>query len=125
MATITLELNDELVERLHQAGDRLPALLSQALDFGGIPGKALPASPASSAWLEAIDFLAKSPSPQEIIDFKLSSESQERLEELLDNQQTNELTLVEQAELDTYRQINHLFIVLKARTRAASSNSLN
>lgn len=123
MATITLELNDDLVERLHSVGDRLPQLLSHALDSAGIPGGHVPADPTTPAWLEAIDFLAKSPSPQQIIEFKLSPEAQERLEDLLDGLRSNDLTPTEEAELETYRQINHLFVILKARARGLSDNN--
>jgi hypothetical protein len=123
MATITLELNDDLVERLHRAGDRLPHLLSHALDTAGIPGSHVPASPTSIAWLEAIDFLAQSPTSQQIIEFKLSPMAQERLENLVDGERANDLTAVELTELETYRQLNSLFIVLKARARASSATN--
>ena len=117
MATITLELNDDLVDRLNDIGDRLPQLLYHALNTAGIPGGNLPANSDSPAWLEAIDFLAKSPSPQQIVEFKVSSRAQERLEDLLEGKRSNDLTPTEEAELETYRQVNHLFIILKARVR--------
>ncbi|MBX3057825.1 MAG: hypothetical protein KF770_15275 [Anaerolineae bacterium] len=123
MTTITFELSDDLAERLTQVGDRLPDVLSFALDMAGIPENDIP-RPASTSpvWLEAIDFLASGPASQAVIDFKLSAESQARLEELLDWHRSGSLTPQESAELAAYRQINHLFILLKARARHNLAN---
>lgn len=118
MITITLEVSDDLARRLRQAGDRLPQLLSQSLDMAGIPSTTTIPAPLSAAWLEAVDFLAATPTAQDIVDFKLSSVAQERLEDLLQQQREHTLTPHEQAELETYQQINHLFVILKARARA-------
>jgi hypothetical protein len=45
------------------------------------------------------------------------------LELLLDKNREESLTAAETAELDTYQQINHLFILLKARARQTLSTS--
>jgi hypothetical protein len=120
MTTITLEIPDDLVERLADINDRLPDLLSFALDIAGIPdNETSPMAQLSPAWLESVDFLASIPNQQEIVNFKLSPEAQDRLEELLHLHREGTLTPQERAELNTYRQINHLFILLKARTREA------
>lgn len=123
MTTITFELSDDLAGRLTQVGDRLPDVLSFALDMAGIPESDIP-HPASTSpvWLEAIDFLASGPTSQALIDFKLSGEAQARLEELLDWHRSGSLTPQESEELVAYRQINHLFILLKARARHNLAN---
>ena len=47
MATITLEVPDELAQRLEGVGDGLPWLLMYALDLAGIPGRSiLPDTPS-------------------------------------------------------------------------------
>lgn len=63
-----------------------------------------------------LDFLASSPTPAQIQTFKVSPQTQARLEELLDTQRDDGLTAEEAAELDTYSQINHALLLLKART---------
>jgi len=55
---------------------------------------------------------------QEILDYKISDEGQERLETLLDTNREGTLTPPERDELEEFLQINHLFIMLKAHLRA-------
>jgi hypothetical protein len=118
MTTITLEIPDELAQRLNLIGDQLPALLSYALDVSGMPvAEVMPGSKSSPVWLEAIDFLARTSEPVEIVNFKLSPAAQDRLEELLDLHREGTLMPQERAELDSFLQINHLFILLKARAQ--------
>ena len=116
MATITLEVPDELAERLRTVGGNLPDLLSYALDVAGIPGSSI-SGELSSPWNEALEFLGRSPEPAEILAFKLSDEAQDRLEELLDANREETLTPQERDELDAFLQIDHLFIMLKAHLR--------
>jgi hypothetical protein len=116
MATITLEVPDELAQRLEGVGGRLPALLTYALDLAGFPGTLVSGQP-SMAWNEVLEFLGKSPEPSEILDFKLSDMAQDRVEELLELNSMGTLTPQEADELDTFVQIDHLFIMLKAHLR--------
>lgn len=117
MATITLELPDQLAERLNHVGHQLPHLLTYALDSAGIAPTTIPVAEHSPLLEEAITFLAQGPTPSDIVRFKFSGPAQERLEWLLTQAQTDSLTAVEQSELNTYRQLNHLFILLKAQAR--------
>jgi hypothetical protein len=126
MTTVTLQLSEDLAERIAHVGDRLPDLLTFALDTAGIPGNGGNQAQVTQmfpAWLETVDFLAQSPTRREIIDFKLSPESQSRVEVLLDASRRRELSPQEQAELQTYQQIYHLFILLKARARTTAANA--
>lgn len=68
---------------------------------------------------EMIDFLVSGPTPQQIIEHKASPAVQSRLEELLDKNREEGLTEAEAAEMSTFRQVNHLMILLKARARHA------
>jgi len=68
---------------------------------------------------EMIDFLATSPTLEQVVDFKISEAAQERLEDLLDKNREGELTEEEQAELDRYFQYRHVMILLKASARRA------
>ena len=125
MTTITLELPDELAARLVALRDRLPQLLSIALELSpssDVP-LTLPAlTPAHPAFEEMLDFLASGPSPEKIVAFKVSPAAQARLEELLEKNRLEGLTDEEAAELDVYSQVNHILILLKARARLALSS---
>lgn len=65
---------------------------------------------------EVMDFLASMPTPQQIIDFKVSDAVNERLHHLLDNNRNRILNPEEQAELDEFLRMDHFLIMLKART---------
>jgi hypothetical protein len=125
MTTITLDVPDDLVARLDPLRDGLADLISQALELmpesrqaNGIrvPG-------AYPVFDEIIDFLASGPTPEQIIEHKASPAVQARLEELLDKNREEGLTEAETAEMNTFRQINHLMILLKARARQALRSS--
>lgn len=126
MTTITLQVPDELVAQITLLKDRLPDLLSQATELLplGQEMSALHLSSTYPVFEKMIDFLASSPTPQQIIKHKVSPALQQRLEELLDKNGEEELTAEEAAELDAFRRVNHLMILLKARAHRALQASL-
>lgn len=69
------------------------------------------------AYAEIIDFIAAGTTPQNVIDFRPSEESQARVEDLLAREKDNELSSAEKSELDHYLQIEHLMRLAKARAR--------
>jgi hypothetical protein len=71
----------------------------------------------STIFDEVLDFLASTPTPEQIINFHPSETSQVRLRELLDHNQTGILTAEERAELDEFSRLNHLMSMLKIRAR--------
>lgn len=122
MSTIVLEVPDELAMELTSVRDQLPALLSTALEFQmsrrktrSLHGLDLD----TPVFSEVIDFLASSPSPEKIVDFKISSTAQTRLSDLLYKNREASLTPAEEAELDVFEQVEHIMILLKARARAS------
>lgn len=120
MATITLEVPDELAAQLEAWADDLPNLLSAIVNEGGLEGP-----PAvwqdHAAWQEALDFLASAPDVQAMIDYKLPDDLQERLEGLLDANAEGNLRPQEELELDGFIQIIRFFNLLKANLRATLS----
>lgn len=64
---------------------------------------------------QVLEFLASSPSTQEIIRFRPSSEAQQRFTELLELNRHRELTLSEIEELDHYIRIDQMVSLLKAK----------
>lgn len=117
MATITLEVPDELALQLEQIADQLPEMLATILEGGSlsIPSDAFV---ANQAWGEVLEFLAQVPDVQSILDFKLSDKLQDRIEELLFLGSEGNQTPQEREELDGYIQVIQFFDLLKAQLRA-------
>lgn len=116
MTAITLELPDDLAMRLERARPLLPQLLRRILGLeAGEPADPRPGAPV---YFELLDFLAHRPTPDEILAYKASAPVQERMEDLLERNRESVLSPQEAAELDTFQQVNHLLVLLKARARA-------
>jgi hypothetical protein len=118
MTTITLEVPDDLAAQFKANPARLPALIREAV----AEKLALSANGATAVipiYQEIINFLAASPTLEQVVDFKISDAAQERLEDLLDKNREGELTEEERAELNQYFQYRHVMILLKASARRA------
>lgn len=118
MTTIALEVPDDVAAQFRADPSRLPALIREAV----AEKLALPSNGAttfSPVYQEFIDFLASGPTLEQMVGFKLSEATQERVEDLLDKNRENELTPEEKAELDRYFQYRHIMILLKAGARRA------
>ncbi len=74
------------------------------------------------AYEEVVDFIAAGTTPQNVIDFRPSEESQNRVSDLLFREKNSELTPGERSELDHYMQMEHLMRLAKARARDFLSN---
>ncbi|MBE9010943.1 hypothetical protein IQ250_12065, partial [Pseudanabaenaceae cyanobacterium LEGE 13415] len=97
---------DELSEQLEAIRDRLPELLALSLRQPAIP---------TQFYRYILDFISHNPTPEQIAEFKPSTEMQERLKLLLDRSKAGDLTAIEQAELDEYEHIEHLIVLLKSK----------
>ncbi|BAY47960.1 hypothetical protein SAMD00079811_55790 [Scytonema sp. HK-05] len=120
MAELTLQISDELAQRLKPLQNRLPELLWQLLDLANLSTPIEPELKDSSTdipavYQEVLDFLLKRPTPEEIVAFKVTPSAQTRLQILLQKNREATLTPMEVAELDVYEQLQHLMILLKAR----------
>jgi hypothetical protein len=120
MATITLQIPDELAQRLEPLQNRLPELLWQIVELTKNPTTIEPeinthSGDIPAVYQEVLDFLIESPIPQDIVNFKVSQQAQIRLQILLDKNRESTLNEMEIAELDVYEQLEHLMILLKAR----------
>ncbi len=116
MATITLELPDELAARLRLEPARWPGFVREAVESKLAQLSSAATTPRPLAQ-ELVDFLATQPEMGQIAAFKISAQAQDRLEELLDKNRETALTAPEQAELDRYFQYRHALILLKASAR--------
>ena len=66
---------------------------------------------------EVFKFLSSTPTPEQIIAFKPSDRSEDRLSELLSLNRQGILGESERIELDQYLWVNHLMNMLKIRVR--------
>lgn len=105
MATITIEVSDELSGLIAKAGDRLPELLAQSLRQPALP---------AHVYRYILDFLARNPSTSELARFEPMPEMAERLRTLLNREAAGEISQVEKDELDEYERLEHLMVTIKA-----------
>lgn len=105
MSTITIEVPDELSERLSYEKARLPELLAQSLHQPPLSAK---------TYRYVLDFLASDPTPEQIAAFGPTPEMSERVKILLARERANEITPTEKAELDDYEHLEHLMVMAKA-----------
>jgi hypothetical protein len=105
MATVTIEIPDELSDLVAQAGDRLPELLAQSLKEPTLP---------THVYRYVLDFLASCPTPDQVAAFGPTSEMIDRLRMLLGQESRGEVTPAEKAELDEYERLEHLMVMIKS-----------
>lgn len=105
MATITIDIPDELSVQLDLVRERIPELLALSLQQPAVP---------AHIYRTLVDFLANKPTPAEVLAFRPTPAMQERLAILLERSYLQHLTTTEQAELDEFERIEHLVIMLKA-----------
>ncbi len=127
MVEITIQVPDELAQRIEPFQNRLPELLWQLLEMPSL-SRSIEAdvsedfSDRTAVYQEIIDFLSNCPTPEEIVEFKVSDReatpkeyrTQARLRTLLDKNRESMLDALELAELDVFEQLDHLMILLKA-----------
>jgi len=123
MTTITIEVPEELAHRLVPLRGQLPMLLTRVLATlaASDPPVTARVAAAEPAWAETVDFLASSPTREEILGFRFSPGVQARAAALIDRNRDGALGDAEQAELDGYELLNALLIQLKARARGLST----
>jgi hypothetical protein len=105
MATVTIEVPDELSELVEQAGDRLPELLARSLKEPPMP---------THVYRYVLDFLASRPTPEQVATFGPTAEMVDRLRTLLGRESNGEITPAEKAELDEYERLEHLMVMIKS-----------
>lgn len=74
-------------------------------------------APPRNIFGEISDFLASNPTPQEIINYKLPEDLQERAHELLDKNGEGELTSEEYLEMMDFARIENLLNLVKAKMK--------
>lgn len=67
------------------------------------------------AYTEFVDFIVTGMSPQQILAFRPSQETRERVRYVLNAEKTGTLTKEEKVELDEFEQFEHVMRMAKAR----------
>jgi hypothetical protein len=105
MATLTIEIPDDLMERIDPIRAQLPELLRRCLQ---------PDLLSAQVYRYILNFLASQPTPEQVATFRPTSAMQARLRYLLGRSDDGSLTSEEVEELDEYERIEHLVILMKA-----------
>jgi hypothetical protein len=110
MTTMTLEIPNELAERLEPFEDQLLRILEMGLrEFHAA------SQPGYRGMAEVLEFLASLPSPEEISSLRPSKILQKRVEELLEKNRSDGLTPEEEEEWERYEYLEHLVRIAKAK----------
>lgn len=123
MAQLTIQVPDELANRLQPILHRLPELLSQLIESHTPELLTLAnSSDLPTTYTEVLDFLIQQPTPEQIAKFKVSNQAQNRLETLLEKSRMGTISELENSELEVYEQLDQLMILLKARAYSMMKN---
>lgn len=74
-------------------------------------------APADSLFDDILDFLASTPTPQQIVDFAPPVELQERLRDLIDRNRLDQLSFDERSGLDEFLRLNRFMSRLRLKAR--------
>ena len=110
MAPITLDIPEDLAQRLHPMADRLLHILELGLRELNAANQ-----PGFTGAAEVLEFLAGLPTPEEILELHPSDALKERVSALLDKNRTEGLTAEEEQEWERYEYIEHLVRIAKAK----------
>jgi len=107
---ITLDIPEDLVNRLQLFEDQLPQILEL-----GIRELNAASQPGFTGIAEILEFLAQLPSEAEIIALRPSAELQAHINDLVEKNRTQGLTPVEEMIWEQYQYLEHLVRVAKAK----------
>lgn len=107
MATVTLDIPEYLVSALDTIGDQLPLVLEMGMS------RLAPVS--TKAYMETLDLLTQYPTPEMIVAFRFSDEVETRINELLEKNESGQISKAEDVELDRLCRIEEQLQLLKAR----------
>ncbi len=110
MSHLEIDVPDDLALRLESVKDRLVEILES--------GYQVVVDDQIKIQEEVVNFLAGGPTPEEIVAFRPSPSSMEKVSVLLDKNRQGILSPQEEAELDQVEALDHLMIRVKARARA-------
>jgi len=108
MTEMTIEVRDSLAPQIKSFGGWLSTIIELAAANFKTP------APQKAA-AELIDFLARNPSPAEVLNYQISEASQQRTAFLLELNREETVSEAENRELDEWERFNHICILLSAQ----------
>ena len=108
MSSITLNIPDDLAERLRGREDQV----AQILEFGL---REINSTEGFAGASDVLELLASLPSPEDILALRPSERLQRRMDELLEKSQAGNLSSAEEAEWERYEYLEHLVRMAKGR----------
>ena len=111
MSDITLQIPDDLAERLRGREPQLAQILELGL-------RELFAGQGFAGAAGLLELLATLPNPKDILDLRPAPELQQRIDALLEKSRAGPLTASEEAEWDRYEYLEHLIRIAKASAQA-------
>jgi hypothetical protein len=110
MSSITLDIPDEVAEKLHALADRLPRVLDL-----GLRALSAEASSEYEGIADVLELLATLPAPEEVLALRAAPRLQSRIRELLEKSRSSGLSPDEQIEWERIDYVEHLVRVAKAK----------
>ena len=126
MAQLTIDIPDELAQKLAPFQNQLSEIFANLIATS-LLDKLVPKTEVltdqefliSPTYLEILDFLINRPTSKQITNFKVSEESQIRLQELLQKNRETDLNPSEVLELNLYEQLDTLMTMMEVRAYGA------
>lgn len=132
MARITIDIPDELASQLTPYQSQFSELFTKLIAAPLLTDQGLIEESQNQKYSipldlyqEILDFLISRPTSEQIVNFKVSESSQQRLKTLLQKNKENALTIAERAELDLHEQLDTLVGLLKIRAYGTSQSEIN
>lgn len=125
--TVTIELPDPIYQKFVERSQQTKRPLEEELITAfAIEYPVLNFDEAANlkAYDEVMDFLASGPSPDQILQFRLSEEAQQRASELLQKNREQNLIDAEMQELDFYIELGDFLGILRAKTQLLQQSRL-
>lgn len=112
MTAVTIELPDELADRLEPVVDQLPQILT--LGLRALQANVQPGFPGAA---DVFEFLAGLPTPEEILALHPAEALQTRVQALVEKNHTVGLTDAETQEWQQYEYLEHLVRMAKIKAK--------
>jgi len=121
MSAITVQVPDELAERLRGREDQLAQILE--LGLRELNSTLAPKGAGFAGAADVLELLANLPEPKDILTLRPSEPLQRRIDELLEKGRAGSLSDQEEAEWERYEYLEHLVRMAKASAQVKMHTS--
>ena len=110
MTSITLDVPDEVADKLRVLADRLPRILDL-----GLRARSAEGSSEYEGVADVLEFLATLPPAEEVLSLRAAPTLQGRIQEFLEKSRSSGLSPEEQLEWERIDHVEHLVRIAKAK----------